>query len=144
MKKIDVDIEKEEIIEPLQGAIDYIDKVLLRKDLISQALEEENYGVAFEKFNNLISGIESLNQLLYNVDSLLPVDYNELQYEGRVINDYIKQFNDFLAGELIIAMKNEDYFLLSDLIHYELEVHLKEYRKIFICLLEYISEIEFV
>lgn len=136
------DFSKEEVIEPLEGAINYLDKVFLNKELISDALDYEDYQKAWEEFENLISGIETLNELLNNIKNLLGLDYEELKYEGKKINSYIEDFNVFLKDDLMIAMENKDYMLVSDLINYELQKHLKEYQKIFIFLLDYVNRLK--
>lgn len=136
------EITKEDIIEPLKGAIDYLDQIFLNKELISEALDEENYEVAWNEFNHLISGIETLNDLLVNVKSIYGLDYNQLYYKGSNLNEYIKDFNLFLSDELMIAMENKDYVLVSDLINYELQKYLKQYQKVFIFLLDYVKKIK--
>lgn len=132
-------IEKKEVIELLEGAIDYLDKVFLKKNLISDPLEEENIDLAFQEIENFISGIETLNQLLYNLQDLLDLDYEEIKYEGSTLNNYIVEFNKFLSNKLLEAIENEDYLLISDIVNHELSIHLKEYQKVFICLLDYVK-----
>ncbi|GAB6100044.1 hypothetical protein JCM16358_19230 [Halanaerocella petrolearia] len=144
MEEIDIEIEQAELLNPLEGAVDYLNKVLLKKELISDALDEEDYEIAWQEFGNLIDGVENLNKLLYNIKNILGLDYSQIKYEGKELNHYIEQFNNFLANKLIIAMENEDYLQISDLINYELEVHIKEYKKIFIRLLNYITNHKFV
>ena len=140
MTNKDKTVEKKEIIEMLEGAIDYLDQVFLNKELISNAVEEENYDVAWQEFDNFISGIETLNQLLYNLKPVLDLDYDKLVYEEKSLNIYIEQFNDFLSNKLISAMENKDYILVADLINHELQIHLKEYQKVFIYLLNYVVQ----
>ena len=41
------DFSKEEVIEPLEGAINYLDQVFLNKELISDALDDEDYQKAY-------------------------------------------------------------------------------------------------
>ena len=136
------DFSKEAIIEPLEGAINYLDQVFLNKELISDALDDENYQKAWEEFENLILGIETLNELLNNIKNLLGLNYKELEYEDKKINSYIEDFNVFLKDDLMIAMENKDYVLVSDLINYELQTYLKEYQKIFIFLLDYVNKMK--
>ena len=134
-------VKEADIIDMLEGAIDYLDQVFLNKELISNAVEEENYNEAWQEFNNFISGIETLNQLLYNLKPVLNIDYESLEYEGRTLNHYIEQLNNFLSNELSTAMEDKDYILVSDLINYELQIHLKEYQKVFIYLLNYVVKL---
>ncbi len=136
------EITKEDIIEPLKGAIDYLDQIFLNKELISEALDEENYETAWNEFNHMISGIETLNDLLVNIRNIYGLDYNELYYKGSNLNEYIKEFNLFLSDELMVAMENKDYILVSDLINYELQKYLKQYQKVFIFLLDYVKNIK--
>lgn len=136
------EITKEDIIEPLEGAIDYLDQIFLNKELISEALDEEDYETAWNEFNNMISGIETLNDLLVNVKNIYGLDYTELYYKGSNLNEYIKEFNLFLSDELMAAMENKDYMLVSDLINYELQKYLKQYQKVFIFLLDYVKKIK--
>ena len=144
MKETDIKIEENKILNPLKGARDYLDKVLLKKELISNALEEEDYETAWQEFENMVDGIETLNNLLYRVEDILQLDYNQLNYQEKELNYYINQLNVFLSNKLITAMENKDYLRISDLINYELEVHIKEYKKVFSYLLEYITDNEFM
>lgn len=136
------EITKDDIIEPLNGAIDYLDQIFLNKELISEALDEEKYEAAWNEFNNLISGIETLNDLLVNVKNIYRLDYTELYYKGSNLNEYIEQFNLFLSDELMVAMENNDYILVSDLINYEFQKYLKQYQKVFIFLRDYVKKIK--
>ena len=131
------ELTKENLISPIQGAIDYLELIKEKKGLITEPLAKENYSIAFKELNNFINGINELNQLLYSLGDLLEVDYEELNYEENSLNYYINEFNQFLLNDLIPAMENQDYILLSDLINYELEKHLETYKKAFIKLKEY-------
>lgn len=144
MVEINAKIEKKEIYEPLEGAIDYLDKILLNKELIANALNEEDYETAWQEFENMIDGIETLNNLLYRVEDILGLDYHQIEYNGSELDYYITQLNDFLSRKLITAMKDKDYLKLSDLINYELEVHIKEYKKVFDFLLDQIEDYDFI
>lgn len=132
-------ISQEELINPIKGAISYLDKAFLNKDIISEAINEENYQVAWKEMENLISGIETLNELLYHIKKLLDLDYEDLKYEGKSLSIYIEDFNNFLKDDVLGAMENKDYVLVSDLINYELQSYLKEYQKVFIFLFDYVS-----
>lgn len=144
MKEKKLKLEENRIISPLEGAEDYLDKILLKKELISDALDTEDYETAWHEFENLIDGIETLNNLLYNIEEVLDLNYTRLNYQGEKIKYYINQLNDFLSDKLIIAMENKDYLKISDLINYELEIHIQEYKKVFDFLLQYIENYDFI
>ncbi|MBM7557462.1 hypothetical protein [Halanaerobacter jeridensis] len=135
----DIEVEKEEIFDPLKGAVDYLDKILLKKEIISDALDSEDYETAWQEFENLIDGIETLNNLLYSIEGILDLDYSQLEYQGEKLDNYINHLNDFLSNKLITAIEDKDYLRISDLINYELEIHIKEYKKVFNFLLEYLN-----
>mgnify|MGYP006273840959 CR=1 FL=1 len=144
MEEKKIKLEENRIISPLEGAEDYLDKILLKKELISDALDTEDYETAWHEFENLIDGIETLNNLLYNIEEVLDLNYTRLNYQGEKIKYYINQLNDFLSDKLIIAMENKDYLKISDLINYELEIHIQEYKKVFDFLLQYIENYDFI
>jgi hypothetical protein len=136
----ETDLNKSEFIEPLQGAIDYLDQVIENRSSVTVPLDNENYGLAFEELNNFIEGIDHLNQILYYIADILDINYENLSCKEETVSYYIDQFNSFLVDELIVAMENKDYMLLSDLINYELENYLIDYQKSFKKLINYLEK----
>ena len=143
MKEKKLKLEENRIISPLEGAEDYLDKILLKKELISDALDTEDYETAWQEFENLIEGIETLNNLLYRIEDILELDYSRLKYQEKNLEYYINQLNEFLSNKLITAMENKNYLKISDLINYELEIYIQEYKKVFSYLLKYIKNKNF-
>lgn len=135
--------DNEKIIELLQGAIGYLNKVQKRKNLISDPLQNENYSLMLKEFNNLINGLEALNELLQQIEVIFAIDYTKETYKGKVLKKYIDEFNSFLMS-LIEAMENEDYFLVADLVEYEFDNYLNQYKKVFVYLLDSVSKIKVI
>jgi hypothetical protein len=133
------EIDKNDIIEPLQGSIDYLNKVLLYKNSISNKLNQENYNNAWEKFEEMIDGLVKLNQLLINIQNILSIDYKEVYHENKTIAERINKFNNFL-NEIISGMENKDYLEVADLIEFEFDEYLRSYKKVFINLLNLMDE----
>lgn len=136
------ELKKEQLLNPLEGAIDYLEMINQKKGLISDPLSTEDYQTAFKELNNFIDGINELNQLLYTISELLDINYENLKYQEENLNYYITHFNSFLTEDLIPAMENQDFMLLSDLINYELESYLADYKKVFLKLIKYIKELD--
>jgi hypothetical protein len=133
-------INKEELIEPILGAQDYLDKLVLKKDLIIEPLDREEYGKAFKEFNNMIDGIDVLNNLLINIKAIADLKLANLYYKNESLLIRINDFNKFLSGDLIESMKNEDYQLISDLLEYEFNSYINRYKEVFIYLEKYFKE----
>ena len=133
-------VKKEDILETIDGAIDYLEKISNKKDFILKPIEEENYERAFQEFENMIDGIDVLNQLLTSLQSIGKLNLSELEYKDKSITKYINEFNTFLSKELIESMKNEDYQLVYDLLKYEFDEKISNYKEIFIFLAEYFEE----
>ena len=133
-------VKKEDILETIDGAIDYLEKISNKKDFILEPIEEENYERAFQEFENMIDGIDVLNQLLTSLQSIGKLNLSELEYKDKSITKYINEFNTFLSKELIESMKNEDYQLVYDLLKYEFDEKISNYKEIFIFLAEYFEE----
>ena len=133
-------VDKDDILEPLKGAQDYLDKLSLKKDLIIVPLNNEKYNDAFREFNNMIEGIETLNNILFSIKSLVKLDLDKIYYEDESLIIKIRKFNNFLSNDLIESMKNEDYQLISDLLEYEFDSYISEYKEVFRSLEDYIEE----
>lgn len=136
----EIKINKSKIIEPLNGAQDYLDKLILKKDLIIKPLDNEEYQKAFKEFNNMIDGIEVLNNLLVNIKALAELQLDKLYYRDESLLMRINEFNKFLSDNLIESMKNEDYQLISDLLEYEFNSYINRYKEVFIYLEEYFNK----
>ncbi|MGM0370459.1 MAG: hypothetical protein ACQEP9_08560 [Bacillota bacterium] len=137
------DVTKDDLLEPVKGAQDYLQMVIENKNLIVVPLTNEEYETAWAEIDNLITGINELNSLLHSIKNLLNIDYKKLNYDNNTLEYYIKQLNNFLEEEIISAVENEDYILLTDLINYELESNLKSYKQVFIKLEEHINNLQF-
>lgn len=134
------DITKKEILDPLNGAIDYLDKLIEKKNLIVDPIENENYNLAFKEFENMINGIDVLNTLLLSVKSIEDLELAAMEYRDENLLVNINVFNDFLSKELVEAMKNEDYQLVADLLTYEFEENIEKYKLVFKGLEKYFKE----
>jgi hypothetical protein len=134
------DITKKEILDPLNGAIDYLDKLIEKKNLIVDPIENENYNLAFKEFENMINGIDVLNTLLVSVKSIEDLELANMKYEDENLLVNINDFNNFLSKELVEAMKNEDYQLVADLLTYEFEEYIEKYKLVFKGLEKYFKE----
>ena len=133
-------VKKEEILETINGAINYLERISNKKDFILKPIEEENYERAFQEFENMIDGIDVLNQLLVSLQSIGKLNLSELEYKDKSIEKYINEFNSYMSEELIESMKNEDYQLVYDLLKYEFDEKISNYKEIFIFLAEYFEE----
>ena len=133
-------VKKEEILETINGAINYLERISNKKDFILKPIEEENYERAFQEFENMIDGIDVLNQLLVSLQSIGKLNLSELEYKDKSIEKYINEFNSYMSEELIESMKNEDYQLVYDLLKYEFDEKISSYKEIFIFLAEYFEE----
>jgi hypothetical protein len=125
------DITKKDILEPLEGAIDYLDKLIEKKHLIVEPIENENYNLAFKEFENMINGIDVLNTLLLSVKSIEDLELETMEYRNENLLININDFNNFLSKKLVEAMKNEDYQLVADLLTYEFEKNIEKYKLVF-------------
>lgn len=134
------EVKKEDVLKTINGAIDYLEKISNKKDFILEPIEEENYKRAFKEFENMIDGIDVLNQLLISLQSIGKLNFSEVEYKEKTIKKYINEFNTFLSQELIESMKNEDYQLVYDLLKYEFSEKISKYKEIFIFLSEYFEE----
>lgn len=130
-----MEINEETIDGLLNGAVDYLNRVILLKDSISNHLVKDEYDKAWNKFDDMINGLDTLNQLLTNIKNLYSLDYDNIYCKGRTINDRIGDFNEFL-NKIIDGMEAKDYFQIADLIEFEFEDHLESYKDIFICIKE--------
>ena len=135
------EVSKNHIKEPIKGAINYLDKVMLYKDSIPNYLIQEDYNKAWQKFDDLLDGLDTLNQLLINIKNLLSLNYENLYCQGRTktINEAIEEFNSFL-NKIIDGMENKDYLQVSDLIEFEFDEYIELYRSIFESLLDFVKE----
>ena len=135
------EVSKNDIKEPIEGAINYLDKIMLYKNSISNHLIQEDYNKAWQKFDELLDGLDTLNQLLINIKNLLSLNYENLYCQGRTktINEAIKEFNSFL-NKIIDGMENKDYLQVSDLIEFEFDEYIELYKSIFESLLEFVKE----
>lgn len=131
-----MEIREETIDELLNGAVDYLDRVILLKDSISNHLVKEEYDKAWDKFDDMIDGLDTLNQLLTNLKGIYSFDYDNLNCKGRTVNEKVKNFNEIL-NEIIEGMENKDYLQVADLIEFEFEDYLESYKDIFICIKEF-------
>ena len=135
------EFSKNDIKEPIEGAINYLDKIMLYKNSISNHLIQEDYNKAWQKFDDLLDGLDTLNQLLINIKNLLSLNYENLYCQGRTktINEAIKEFNSFL-NKIIDGMENKDYLQVSDLIEFEFDEYIELYRNIFDSLLDFVKD----
>ena len=134
-------VTKNDIREPIEGAIIYLDKVVLYKDSIPNHLIKEDYQKAWEKFNDMLDGLDTLNQLLINIKNLLSINYENLYIQNRTktINGVIDEFNLFL-NKIVEGMENKDYILVSDLIEFEFGEYIESYKRVFETLLDFVKE----
>ena len=135
------EISKNDIKKPIEGAINYLDKVMLYKDSIPNHLIKEEYNKAWQKFDDMLDGLDTLNQLLINIKDLLSINYENLYCQSRTktINKAIEEFNSFL-NRIIEGMENKDYLQVSDLIEFEFDEYIELYRSIFESLLDFVKE----
>ena len=135
------EVSKNDIKAPIEGAINYLDKVMLHKDSIPNHLIQEEYNKAWQKFDDLLDGLDTLNQLLINLKNVLSINYENLYCQGKTetINEAIEEFNSFL-NKIIDGMENKDYLKVSDLIEFEFDEYIELYRNIFESLLDFVKE----
>ena len=135
------EVSKNDIKEPIKGAINYLDKVKLYKDSIPNHLIKEDYDKAWQKFDDLLNGLDTLNKLLINIKNLLSINYENFYCQGRskTINEAIEEFNSFL-NKIIEGMENKNYLRVSDLIEFEFDEYVELYKSIFESLLEFVKE----
>lgn len=134
-------VDKNDIREPIEGAIIYLDKVNLYKDSIPNHLIKEDYQKAWEKFDDMLDGLDTLNQLLINIKNLLSINYENLYIQNRTktITEVINEFNLFL-NKIVEGMENKDYLLVSDLIEFEFGEYIELYKSVFESLLDFVKE----
>ena len=135
------EVSKSDIREPIEGAINYLDKVMLLKVSISNHLIKEDYNTAWNNFEDMIEGLETLNQLLINVQKLLSLNYDNFYCQSRTksIKEAIEEFNLFL-NKIIKGMENSDYLQVSDLIEFEFDEYIELYKDVFKSLLDFVKE----
>lgn len=133
-------IDRDEMILSLEGAIEYLDKIVYKKEFITIPLEDEDYKIAFKEFENMIEGLDILNELLIIIKDIENIDYSKLIYENKSLIIYINEFNDFFSSKLIESMKNQDYQLVIDILNYEFEDELNKYKHVYIYLLNYLKD----
>lgn len=136
--KID-SIKHSQVINTLDGAIDYLDKISLLKNSISNHLNQDDYNEAWNNFKDMTEGLDTLNQLLMSIKKLYSIDFKE-NCNGKAINKRITEFNLFL-DKIINGMENKDFIEIADLIEFEFEEYIESYKNVFICIKDFIDNI---
>lgn len=126
-------INKKDIVDLLKESLTYLDRVILFKAVLIEALDNEDYQKLYTNLEDLFEGLGWLNKLLKDLRDILNLDYQALFVgnNGETAIDKINKFNKFL-NELNVCLQSQDYVLLNDILEYEFDEQIKEYQQIFV------------
>lgn len=135
-------IGKIDIVELLNEALNYLDRIILSKGILLKAIDDKEYQKLYSNFQELFEGLTWLNKLLNDLFNIVSLDYKNLLVgsEEKTVQNIIQDFNNFLQ-ELEACIQNKDYILLNDLLEYEFTEQIGEYKQIFIELEIYFKNI---
>ncbi len=129
----------EVIIEGLIEGVDYIPVLCQGLRQSAQMLQETNLGEGIKLFQESIDGLSWVTQVLSGADIYL-FKNDELNFYGTIYQEAIGRFSE-IVNELMIAWKNEDYILISDLLEYELIPVVEEWHQYFMQILDNLAEV---
>lgn len=114
---------KNEKIEALQTANEYLDKLKSGINKVINLIEEDNEGKACNYLSDITEGIDWISQVI-----TLTADIQKEKIELGDINEKLT--------EAVEALENEDYNLLGDIFKYEILPILESmHKQIKVCIL---------
>ena len=103
----------EDVIVQLDPFVKEIDDII--NGLVSG---EKDY--AFRKFTGFLGKFRDLIQLLQTIEVTFSLNYSELKYEDKTIQDFSENLVGILT-EMKTAMENDDIVTLTDIMEYEIK-----------------------
>lgn len=128
------------IIECMMEGVSYLPKLEINLYQAAIMFQQTNISKGIALFQNCIDGLIWINQLLKNIQIYL-INTDELNLKNSGYHGQIENFNKVI-DDLLIAWKNEDYILISDLIEYELIGILKDWHNNFTLILDELAGVK--
>lgn len=131
--RLDENVSEKELADLLDGAVSYLDRLVKEKVILINALDTEEYEVLYSGLGDVFEGLQWLNRMLQKLGEVSDLNYETLLVGNtkETALQVIGKFNSFLQ-ELSNCLQNRDYILLGDMLQYEFDERIREYRQIFI------------
>ena len=96
----------------------YLPRFATGTEEIAEYLQKGEDFKAYEQFDDFVTGMEWIMEMLANVARTAELDYRKITYDGRSVQE---RLNDLLklVKEIEKTFENRDMVMLSDLLQYE-------------------------
>ncbi len=122
-------VNRKKVANQIYNIITKIPDMLKLIEVTAVDLQSGAEKEAMKNIQILTGILESIVGLLQVIKSTFSLDYNNIYYENKSIEEFNKELKEIL-NEMVSALENKDTVLIADLIEYELSPRLEKYIEI--------------
>lgn len=122
-------VSREKVAKQIYNIITKVPDMLKLIQVTTVDLQSGAEKEAMKNIQVIIGTLESIVALLQVVKTTFSLDYNNIYFDNKSIEEFNKELKEIL-NEMVGAMENRDTVLIADLIEYELSPRLEKYIEI--------------